>query len=187
MNLFKSLFFVLFTAAAASAAQAQTAAVTAGPTRVAVIDSRQFSDPKGGINRFIKAYASLEAEFKPKSDELKAMSAKHLQLDKDLSALRTSSAPVNPSTLQAKYDEIENLKRQIKYKQEDAEAAYQKRYDAVIGPLSEDVFTALEAYAKQQRVDVLIDLSKFDGSIVVMNSAVDITQVFIKDYNSRNP
>lgn len=187
MKLFRTLLFTLSIAAAAGVTQAQTATLPAGPTRVAAIDSRAFGEPQTGINRFLKAYATLDAEFKPKSDELKALSAKHDQLLKELDALSRSSAPVNQNTLSAKREDIAKLKRDINFKQEDAQAAYQRRFDALMAPLNNAVFTALQEYAKQQKVDVLIDLGKFDDSIVVMNSAVDITQAFIKDYNSRNP
>lgn len=186
MKLFQSLLLAVCMGMAAGAIQAQTG-VPVGPSKLAVIDSRAFDDPKNGINRIIKAYDVLSTEFKPKSDELTAMGAKYNQLKTELDTLTKSTAKVDEKTVFAKHDQIEKLERDIKFKQQDAKAAYARREQALIEPVSTDVFAALEAYARQRKIDLLIDLSKFDGSIVVTNSAVDITQAFIKDYNSRNP
>lgn len=43
--------------------------------KVAVVNSNAFSDPKSGLTRFIVVQRTLEAEFKPRQDELMRLRA----------------------------------------------------------------------------------------------------------------
>jgi Skp family chaperone for outer membrane proteins len=163
---------------------AATLAQTAPPAKIAVIDTEAFGDPRGGIARIISTQKTLEAEFKPRQDELVALKAKYDQLKKEIStALRVD----DQKALAAKSDQAEALETVMKRKRDDAQVAYARRSEGLMKPVYESIFPALEAFAKQRGIDVVIDESKFRGGLFVMNSSVDITQAFITDFNSKYP
>lgn len=182
-----ALFFAaLFVAA--PAAFAQTAgATTASGARVAVVDTSAFADDKAGITRFNSALKTLDTEFAPRREELRRLTEQFNGLVKDLDAASKSTAPIDPKTLDAKRDQAENLQKDIKRKQEDAQLAYQKRQEVVLGPIYNDIGKAIADYAKQKGYALIFDLSKDQNQMLVwanMDQA-DITADFIKFYNAR--
>ena len=170
--------------AAAGIAGAQTPASTA--TKIAVVDTAVFSDQSAGVKTILRAYDSLSAEFKPKSDEIKGLQTRLEQSMKEYETLAKSSA-AGSSALSTKQEQIEVLRRDIARKSEDTRAQIARKEQAVMRPILEGVGKALEAYAKQQRIDIIVDVSRANGAFLVTNSAVDITKAFIQDYNSKNP
>lgn len=184
MKPYQTLLLTLIVAATAAVYQAQTATVPLGPTKVAVIDTRAFTSSKVGITRLVKAFTTLENEFKPQRDELTSLKAKYDQLVKEIN---NPPAGADRKALATKADQAQSLQTELKRKQEDARIAYEKRAETLLGPINTAVFTALEAYAKQQKIDVVLDSAKLAGVMLVTNNAIDITEAFIKDYNGRNP
>lgn len=179
-------FAALICAACAFVARAQqpAAPVAAPPSlngKVAVIDTSAFADEQTGIRRVIAALRQIDSEFKPKSDELTQMRARYDGMVKQINAGTGDAA-----TLQRTADDAEQLKRDIDRRSEDAKTAYQKRVNDLVGPLQEEVFKALDAYAKENGIALIIDASQVP-LIVPDPSRVDITQNFINIYNQRNP
>jgi Skp family chaperone for outer membrane proteins len=180
----KIILLTLMVAAAAATVQTQTTTVPIGPTKVAVIDTRVFTSSKAGITRLVKALNTLETEFRPRRDELESLKVKYDQLVKEINSPPPGA---DRNTLAAKAEQAQALQTEMNRKQEDARLAYEKRAEALLGPLNTAVFTALDAYAKQQKIDVLLDSAKLEGVMLVTNNAIDITEEFIKDYNGKNP
>jgi hypothetical protein len=46
---------------------------------------------------------------------------------------------------------------------------------------------SLTAIARARGITLVLDVSKMQGVVMVVNNAVDITDAFIADYNQRNP
>jgi Skp family chaperone for outer membrane proteins len=165
-------------------ARAATAAVP--DTRIAIVDTTMFGDAKVGVTRYLSALKILDDEFKPKTTEL-------LNLQNQIKAIadeipKLSGNPVvSAQTIQAKQVEGERLQRELKYKKEQADADYQKRYTEVVGPVSTNIGKALDAYASQHGITMTLDMSKLLPAVITMNPAMDITQAFIADFNSKNP
>jgi Skp family chaperone for outer membrane proteins len=160
-----------------AAAQAPTQPATA---KVGIIDSSQFADPATGIKRLINALKTVDAEFKPKRDEI-------TQLLGRLNALQQVPPNTPAAQLATRREQAEALQIEIQRKQEDARGAFTKRTAALANPIRASVYTALEAYTKQRGIDVLIDVSKFPDGVFLANKNVDLTPGFIRDYNSKNP
>ena len=165
----------------ASASNAQVPAAQPAPLKIAVINSDMFSAQTGGITRLVNALRTLETEFKPQRDEIRQMVARFETLQQP--------APANATAQQqaTRRDEALTLQTNIRRKQEDATAAFQRRSATLTEPIRLSIFTALQAYAKQRGVDLLIDISKFQDGVLLMNAGADMTPAFIKDYNSKNP
>src|SRR5438552_10549098 len=103
-------------------------------TKIALIDSSQFADEKQGIYRFVAAMKKVDAEFQPRRTELESLKA---QID-TLTANLSKAAPVqDPKVTAQQNDKIEQMKKDYTRKGEDAQAAFEKRLQEVMGPIYE--------------------------------------------------
>ena len=103
----------------------------------------------------------------------------------DRKEIRKTSTVADPKTIQAKQDQAEQLKRDIERKQQDAQAAVEKRQREVLGPLQEDVFNALQSYAQARGIAIVIDMNRVP--VLFVADSVDITRDFITEYNRTHP
>jgi Skp family chaperone for outer membrane proteins len=71
-------------------------------------------------------------------------------------------------------------------KTEDAQSAYQKRLQDMLGPVYDDIGKALDAFAKAHGITLILDVTKIQG-IVSADGSLDITKAFITEFNSKNP
>ena len=176
MKLLQSILIAFFISMANIAVQAQVPAAKI-PTNVAVIQTAAFGDEKGGIIRYLNTIKTLNAEFKPRKDELDVLQAQYKKLADEM----------NTGGTQAKYDQAETLKRDIQRKSDDAQAALQKRQRQLTDPISKEIGIALAAFAKARGIDLLLDISNSTFPVAYVNESIDITQAFIAEYNTRNP
>jgi len=176
MKLIQPILITFILSLTAIAAHAQvTAAKTS--TKVTVVQTQAFGDEKSGITRYLNVIKRLNAEFKPRKDELDVMQAQYKKLADE----------VTKSPAQAKYEQAETLQRDIKRKADDAQMAYQRREREVTEPISKDIQIALSTFAKQRGIDLLLDISSNTVPVAFVNESIDITQAFIAEYNTRNP
>ena len=179
--------FVLTALFAISAfAQAQPAA-----PKIGLIDIYAFGAEKGGITKYINAMTTLNNEFKQPQTELQGMVTKIQALEKEIPGLRTQAeqknSPISVTTVNNKIQELEDLKREAKFKQDNANAKYQTRYDAVVGPVWMDIRKAMQEFAKQKGYSVIFDGAKLEESGILLgfDDKVNITTEFIQFYNTR--
>jgi Skp family chaperone for outer membrane proteins len=153
-------------------------------TKIAFIDTSAFGDEKAGITRYVTAVKSLEREFKPRQDELNTMQTRIKGIADEIGKL-SGNAVVDPKTIQAKQEEGERLQRDLKYKKEQADADFAKRYSEVVGPISTDIGRSLDQFAAQRGITMILDISKLAPAILTVNPNMDVTAAFITEYNSK--
>lgn len=151
-------------------------------SKIALIYSDAFLDSKTGIVKFTALMTTLNREFQPRQTELNQLQQQIQTLDDDI---KKTSAVADPKTIQAKVDQLEQKKKDYQRKGEDAEAAYKRRQQEIFAPLQDDIGRALEAYAKQRGINVIIDGSRIP--LVYAADNIDITRAFINEFNSKNP
>ena len=156
-------------------------------TKIAFINTGAFGAEKGGITRYVNAVTSLEREFKPRSDELETMQNRIKALADEIGRLSANTSVVAPQTIQAKQDEGERLQRDLKYKDEQLKADMSKRYNDVVGPISLDIGKAIDQFATQRGITMVLDISRLAPAILSVNQAMDVTAAFITEYNSTHP
>ncbi|GIU82822.1 MAG: OmpH family outer membrane protein [Acidobacteria bacterium] len=185
---FYAVFFAMFFTLSVYS-QTTTTSTT---TRIAVINTFAFDDEKEGILKYVNALNTLEKEFQPTKNELQTMASRIETLTKEYNSLleqaNKPNSPISPQTLQAKREEIERLQREAKFKQDDANARYQSRYNVVVGPIWQDIMKAMQEYAKQKGYAIIFDAARLDESNLVLavgDEKIDVTKDFIKFYNSR--
>jgi Skp family chaperone for outer membrane proteins len=155
-------------------------------SKIALVDTTEFGDEKVGIRRYINAVNSVEKIFEPKTLELRNLQNQIKVIADDIAKLNNSPV-VSPASVRAKQDEGERLQRDFKYKKEQADADFQKRYTELVGPISTDIGNALIQYASQNGLTMILDISKLAPAVLSVNPAMDVTQAFIADYNSKHP
>jgi outer membrane protein len=154
----------------------------AGPASIAVIDSAAFTDEKQGIARAMAVMRQLEAKFQPVRNELRGMREKLNTMRADL---QKKQAIQDAKITQQQAEEAERLDLQIKRKAEDAQASYQKESLAVLEPLQKDIGDALNTYAQQKGISLLIDVNRVP--VIYAASNLDVTRDFIAEYNRSHP
>ena len=162
------------------------AAAPVPATKIAIVDTEMFGDEKAGITRFVNALKSIQVSFQPRTKELNDLQGRIKAVADELTKL-SGTAVVGRETIQAKQDEGERLQRELQYKKEQYDADVAKKYKEVVGPVSADIGKALDQYASQHGLTMILDISKLLPAVLTVNPAADITQAFIAEYNSKNP
>ncbi len=182
-----SFIFAAITAVTAFGQAAQPAA----PFKMAVIDTGAF-DAKDGITRYSTAMNALEAEFKPLETEIQGLITKYNNLGVEIKKIQdqanAGTVPIDAKSAQAKVEEYQTLELTIKRKQEDAKARAARREPAVMGPIRVEIGKALQDYAKQRGIALILDAAKLDGAGLILafdEAKVDVTRDFITYFNAR--
>lgn len=183
---------LLATVAVSASAQQRPAAPAAAPTtqatvavpdsKMAMIYSDAFMDPKTGIAKFSTLLSTLNREFQPRQTELQGLQTRINTLTKEINDTQNVA---DPNAIRTKRDQLEQLNTEFKRKGEDAEAAYGKRRQDIFLPLQQDIAKALEAFAKARGITVIVDGSQVP--VVYAADNIDITRAFINEFNSKNP
>jgi Skp family chaperone for outer membrane proteins len=165
------------------------AAAPTGPvpaSKIAVVNTQAFDDEKTGITKFVNVLKNLQREFQPTLTELQGLDTRIRAIADEIAKTR---AVADPNALRLKQEEGEKLQRDLEYKKKDYDARAAKRYEEVVGPISKDIGLALDAFAKQRGITMIIDLSKqaILESVITLDPAMDVTAAFIAEYNSKNP
>src|SRR6185436_1781376 len=158
----------------------QTVAVP--DSKMAMIYSDMFLDPKNGIARYNSLLTTLNREFEPRRNELQALQTRIQTLTKEIDDTQNVA---DPNAIRVKRDQLNQLNTDFKRKGEDAEAAYAKRRQEIFLPLQTDIGKALEVFAKARGITVIVDGSQVP--VVYAADNIDITRAFINEFNSKNP
>ena len=120
--------------------------------------------------------------------ELVALGTRIEALTKELETL-SNNPVVDRKSLTVKQEEIARLQREQKFKKDEGEALFKKRYEEVVGPISGDIGKALDTFRKQHGITLLLEYNRMIqmGAILSADDATDVTAAFIAEYNSRNP
>ena len=158
----------------------QTVAVP--DSKMAMIYSDAFLDPKTGIARYNTLLTTLTREFQPRQADLQALQTRIQTLTKEIDDQQAVAAP---DAIRQKRDQLAQLNTEFKRKGEDAEAAYAKRRQEIFMPLQTDIGKALEVFAKARGITVIVDGSQVP--VIYAADSLDITKAFITEFNTKNP
>jgi Skp family chaperone for outer membrane proteins len=169
--------------APSAAAPAPSQATVAVPdSKIAMIYSDAFLDPKTGIAKFNSLLTTLNREFQPRQTELQNLQTRINTLTKEIN---DTQSVADPNAIRQKRDQLDQLNIELKRKSEDAEAAYNKRRQDIFMPLQQEIGKALETFAKARGITVIVDGSQVP--VVYAADSIDITRAFINEFNSKNP
>lgn len=178
-----ALVLVLLLLAGFAAAQAPAVPAPIPAMKVAIFNSELLTDEKVGIKRLVAAFKQIDTDFKPKRDEITDLKKKY---DAAVAIVQSPPAGMDAKAVAAKAEEVETYKNLIERAQQDGQKAIDKRIKELTDPIFSDIAFAVQAYAKQRGIDVLLDSAKLTGAMMILNDSSDITIAFINDYNARN-
>lgn len=173
----------------ASASFGQTA-VTPIPTsgKVGLVNPVLFADEKAGagITRLKTALKTVNDEVTPLRNKLQADTNRLRAMAAEIEKLRgTQGTPI--STIQAKVIEAQELETSIKRGDEDLKLRFDKRYSEVVAPVYDQIFLAMNEYAKQKGYAIILNGPKLeqDDILIGFDSRYDVTADFIIFFNAR--
>jgi hypothetical protein len=75
----------------------------------------------------------------------------------------------------------------MKFKAEDAKARYQTREQALLGPVTQDIYKALQEFSKQKGYSLIFDVAKDSTGMLAAlgDEKVLVTKDFIAFYNAK--
>lgn len=168
---------------------AATPAATNAPvpdSRIALIDTSMFGDEKNGIWRYVDAAKSVQAEFKSRTDDLQNIQNRLNALAAEIQTLMKAPVP-DQKAIQAKQQQGSALQDEGKTKKDRLDEDLNKRYEQVIAPVSSQIGAYMDQFARQRGITMTLDASKLLPAILTAVPAVDLTQAFINEFNSKNP
>ena len=171
----------------AAAAPAPVADAALPTSKLALISTGLFLDPKEGIAKFSSTLTKLNGEFQKVKDDITQMQTRAQALETEINKLREAPAgtPIDQRSLQTKIDQLEQLKKDAQRKAEDAQGSYDRRRQELFAPVEEEIRRALEAFAKARGINVIIDAAQ--APLLYADRSLDMTRAFIADFNSKNP
>ncbi len=191
-RLIATLAFLAAIAVSPALAQTRPAGQPAAPapqtsaalpdSKIAMIYSAEFQDAKTGIARFNSLASTLNREFQPRQTELQQLQQKMQALSEEIEKTKNVA---EPRALQAKVDQLGQWDTEAKRKREDGQQALERRQRELFGPLQVEIGKALETFAKQRGITVIIDGSQVP--VVYAAESIDVTRAFINEFNSKNP
>jgi Skp family chaperone for outer membrane proteins len=185
---------LVFAAVFSASAFGQAGAAQPGAGKIGWINTAAFGDDKEGVTKYINALKAVDNEMKPKVTELQGIQTQLKTLSDDITKLQGSASTnpaVNQQTLQqqiaSKTEQGQALQRTFEFKKKEYDASLESTSTRVLGPVSDDIQKAIEAYAKQKGYSVVLDIAALAqaNAILVLDPAANITKDFIVYFNTR--
>ncbi|HMH44068.1 MAG TPA: OmpH family outer membrane protein [Pyrinomonadaceae bacterium] len=155
-------------------------------SRIALIDTTAFGDEKTGIYRYVDAARAIQNEFKTRTDEIQNLENRLTALSNEVEALMKVT-PVNQTVVQAKQQQGQSLQAEYNTKKAKLDEDVGKRYEQSVAPISAQIGAAMDQFAAQRGITMTLDSSKLLPAILTAIPAIDLTQAFINEFNSKNP
>ena len=155
--------------------------VVSAQTKIGTID---FRTALQNTAEFKKALQSLEAEFKPRQDELQQLSQELAEIQKKMQTVPPQEAAqlqLEGQTKQRQAQRInEDLQSDLQYEQEDILRNSAQRMREVIAKLAEE-----------KGLDIVFSgaalVDPFEGRLLYLNSALDLTIASTAAYDEAHP
>ncbi len=139
-----------------------------------------------GINELKVKLDALNAEFEPKKKEVQA---EEEALNNLKNKIQTQGATVSVQVRTQWVEDATEKERLLTRKKEDYTAQSQKKLQDVTAPIQEKIYKSLEQYCQQRNIAMLLEgvAAQQANLLVFISQATDITDDFMKQYNSANP
>ena len=162
-------------------------------TRVALIDTGAFTDPKKGITHLVNALSLVDREFEQRHArmlELHNLLLRQPDGSGFVGPIPTDPRPMTRERRKQLKEEAEKMRRSFEWERKELQRAYDKRLEEVRIPISEDILRSLEAFAKARGITMLIDVNNLScpiGCQIESAADINITGEFIAEYNRLHP
>ena len=185
-NIFAAVVFCTVLAVSAwsqSTGPATTAPApaTAPPVHIAVI---QAQDAIVGTAEGKKAFADLEATFKPKQVALATQNGEIERLKKELA---DKSSNLTPAQREQKSRDLAAKQKALQRDYESAQNDFQQAEQAVVTRIGTKMLDVMQEYAKSHGFNMVVDVSNPQTPILYADQQLMITKDVIAAYDSKYP
>lgn len=151
--------------------------------RIAFVNTAAFAE---GIGELKVLYDKMNAEFAPRIQELSSMKS---AIEAKQKQLEENGPKLTPQQSRKLQEDIEQLTREGKRKQEDFQAEIQKREEALTGSTYGKINEFLNKYVAEKGITIVFStLAVAEANLIIyIDPKAEITQDFINAYNKANP
>lgn len=163
--------------ALAQAPAAAPAAVSAPPTKVAVI---QIQAALAATKEGQKAAADLEVKLAPRKKDLDGKQAEIKELQE---RLQRGGNTLSDSAKEDLTRNIDTKTKSYNRELEDAQAELEQEQQKVVGALGQKMMAVIDKYAQQNGFAIVLDVSSQNTPVLYASNTVDITKDVIDLYD----
>ncbi len=127
-----------------------------------------------------KAQAAMEAEFKPRQDEIQKLQAELQSIEEQLQTMAGKLTPQAQSDLQI---QGQRKQRDLQRMTEDLQTDVNNRRNDVLQRVGQQMQQVIQKISEAKGFDVVIDVS----NTLYFKAALDFTQEAIEEYNKTHP
>ena len=169
---------------AAPAAPATTPAAKAPvtpqaiPAKIALV---AFEQAVFATNEGQKAVQDIQTKYKPKKDQIDALSQEVDSLKKQL---QNAPATLTDAERATRLKAIDTKEKQLTRQADDAQTAYNADLQEAYGKLAAKVSETLKKYVSENGYTLLLDVSSQQSNVMWANQSTDVTQAVVTAYNA---
>jgi len=164
----------------ASQPAAEAAPVTpqAIPAKIALV---AFEQAVFATNEGQRAVQDIQAKYKPKKDQIDALSTEVDSLKKQL---QSAPAGLSDAERATRLKTIDTKEKLLNRDAEDAQTAYNADLQEQYGKLAAKVSATLKKYVSDNGYTLLLDVSSQQSNVMWANQSTDVTQALVTAYNT---
>ena len=170
------------TAAPQPAAEATATPAAAPPQAIpAKIALVAFEQAVLATNEGQRAIQDIQQKYKPKKDQIDALSNEVDTLKKQL---QSAPATLTDAERANKLKEIDTKEKRLGHEADDAQTAYNTDLQEAYGKLAPKVSVALKKYVGDNGFTILLDVSSQQSNVMWIGPNIDVTQAVVTAYNA---
>lgn len=169
-------------------AQTPAAPAAAKPvpaSSIAYINSNDFLAEEGGVKQLLRVMKELELEFSSEQSDISLGSEKLRTIVGELQKLQAGGT--ESDAFKAKQAEGIKLQQELQAKQQEFQAALGQAQQAKQGPVVAAITKAINDYAKEREIGMLLDLAKLGDAVIFAKPELEVTDDFVAYFNAKNP
>jgi Skp family chaperone for outer membrane proteins len=147
------------------------------PAKIALV---AFEQAVLATNEGQRAIQDIQQKYKPKKDQIDALSNEVDTLKKQL---QSAPATLTDAERANKLKEIDTKEKRLGHEADDAQTAYNTDLQEVYGKLAPKVSAALKKYVSDNGFTILLDVSSQQSNVMWIGPNIDVTQAVVTAYN----
>ncbi len=148
------------------------------PAKIALV---AFEQAVFATNEGQRAVQEIQTKYKPKKDQIEALSNEVDSLKKQL---QSAPATLSDAERATRLKTIDTKEKQLTREAEDAQTAYNTDLQESYGKIAGKVSATLKKYVSDNGYTLLLDVSSQQSNVIWANQSTDVTQAVVVAYNT---
>jgi outer membrane protein len=148
------------------------------PAKIALV---AFEQCVLATNEGQRAIQDIQTKYKPKKDQIDALSTEVDSLKKQL---QSAPATLPDAERATRLKTIDTKEKQLNREADDAQTAYNAELQEVYGKIAPKVSAVLKKYVSDNGFTILLDVSSQQSNVMWIGPNIDVTQAVVTAYNT---